>query len=124
MFEKECALALQLGMTYEQYWEGDIDAIIPFALCFYDKSRAEFRERDTLAWLVGQYVMIAFSKVMSEAFSKKGSPSKIKYPEEPLYTDSFDKNAKARRQEREAIKAHANFLAAVRNMGMSISETA
>lgn len=124
MFEKECALALQLGMTYEQYWCDDVDIMIPFALYYYQKSREQFISRDTTAWLNGQYVMIAFSKVMSEAFAKKGSPSKIKYPEEPMYIDTFDENAKARRQEREARKAHANFLAAVHNMGMSIQETA
>ena len=124
MFEKECALALRLGMTYEQYWCGDVDAMIPFALYYYQKSREEFIFRDTAAWLNGQYVMIAFSKVMSEAFSKKGSPSKIKYPEEPLYMNTFDENAEARRRERELKKAHANFLAAVHNMGMTIQETA
>lgn len=120
MFENECAIALQLGMTYEQYWYGDIDAMVSFALFYKQKRRAEFITNDMNAWLAGQYSLVAFAKVMSDSFSKKGSPSRVKYPEEPMYTTAFDERAKLKKEEREVKKSYNNFMATVRAMGMSI----
>jgi uncharacterized protein YlxW (UPF0749 family) len=116
-------LALTFGMTYEQYWEKEPELFFIYAKYYQSKSKNDFAEQDTLAWMIGNYVCIAVGVNFSAAFGEKGKP-KAKYPQQPMFVSELDETAKAKKQERKAIANQANFLAAVHAMGMSIEEAA
>lgn len=113
MFEDECALALELGLTYSEYWEGELSMMVPFAKFHIKKLREDFISKDTLAWLIGSYVCTAVGTNLESMTAKKGSPKKIKYPEQPLFIDVFDEEAARKKQERETLRSYNNFLAAI-----------
>ena len=123
IFNEECSLAMTVGMTYEQYWYGEPEMFAAYADFYKRKSKSEFVERDTLAWMISSYVDAAVGHVMSAAFGERGKP-KSHYPDQPVYVTEIDENAKAKKREREARKFESNFLAAVHNMGKSIEEAA
>lgn len=123
VFTEDCVLAMNLGMTYEQFWYGEPDMFVAYAKLYARQNKTSFAEQDTLAWMIGSYVDAAFGHVMSEAFGAKGKP-KAKFPDQPVYITEVDENAKALKREREARKYEANFLAAVHNMGKTIEEAA
>lgn len=123
IFMEECTLAMMMGMTYEQYWFSEPEIFLAYGKLYKRQTKAEFAEQDTLAWLIGSYVDAAVGHVMSAALGEKGKP-KAKYPDQPVYVTEIDEAAKAKKQEREARKYEANFLAAVHNMGKTIEEAA
>ena len=68
-----CPYYMAMGMTYDQFWDGDLDMVDTFRT--YDRLRRQ-RENEN-AWLTGIYYMRALSEVMS---TKEGEHS---YPSEP-----------------------------------------
>lgn len=85
---------LSIGMTYEQYWEGD-----PALAKFYrdaEELRNEKRNQDL--WLQGMYIYDALCDVspVLRAFAKKGTKP-LPYPANP-----YPLTEKQRRREQEA----------------------
>lgn len=70
-----------IGMTYEQFWEDDPQLYWLYENAYNYKKEVEFKEKNYLAWLQGQYNLMAFTQVMSDAFSKT---SKHIYPKVPF----------------------------------------
>lgn len=93
LFLRDAPYYLSIGMTYDQYWYGDVWLV------------EQFREADRLrqervnmeAWLNGMYHYDALCCALQNAFRKKSDPP-AKYPENPY--DIFPK--KETKQEREA----------------------
>ena len=84
VFERLCPYYLMYGMTYDQYWFGD-----PWQMRAYKESYMLRNKRENeMAWVQGIYFTNALGVVISNAFSKKGTPPK-KYLSEPL--DIFPK---------------------------------
>lgn len=113
MFDEECVTAMMFGMTPEQYYEGDPELFLMYAKLYVKKSKAEFAERDNMAWMIGFYVQDALGVVASHVYGKKGT-TKPTYPEAPVFIEQLDEDAKRRKQERELRKMEANLLAAAR----------
>lgn len=84
VFERLCPYYMMYGMTYEQYWYGDPWQMKPYREAHMLRNRHE----NEIAWVHGLYFCNALGVVLSNAFSKKGTPPK-KYFEEPL--DIFPK---------------------------------
>lgn len=84
-FERLCPYYMLYGMTYEQYWYGDPWAMKSFREAYNLRNRHE----NEMMWLQGLYFYQAVGTVLSNAFAKKGTPSK-KYLNEPL--DIFPKS--------------------------------
>ena len=84
---------MAMGMTYEQFWDGDVSAHRMFAKA----EKLRLSRANHLAWLQGMYVYEALIDVTPylKAFSK-GKPTP--YAKEPY--DIFEDEAK-KRQERE-----------------------
>ena len=84
---------MAMGMTYEQFWDGDVSAHRMFAKA----EKLRLSRANHLAWLQGMYVYEALIDVTPylKAFSK-GKPKP--YAKEPY--DIFEDEAK-KRQERE-----------------------
>lgn len=81
---------MAIGMTYDQYWYGDVCMARAYAEA--DKERQ--RRLDEEAWLKGAYVYRAVSAALSvsEFFRGKGQKP-LQYPKEPLtYKKEEDPN--------------------------------
>ena len=76
-------MALQYGMSTEEFWHGDMRLLEAY-------QKAYMRNVSFTAWQQGQYTNVAFSVVMSNAFAKKGT----KKAEYPIWKDPFERIAK------------------------------
>lgn len=94
VFEEACPQYLAMGMTYDQFWDGDVSA----HKAFRKAKKLRLAEANQIAWLQGMYVYEVLVDVTPylKAFSK-GRPKA--YPKEPY--DLFEEQRKAR-EEREA----------------------
>mgnify|MGYP003316312578 CR=1 FL=1 len=117
-------LALRIGLTYDEYWAGEPEMMVPYAELYKQQIRTDFLEKDTLAWLIGSYVCTAIGMNFNAAFGKKGSQNKIKYPDKPMFIDEFDEKARQKKQEREVMRSYNNFLAAVQASNFEIIKAA
>ena len=102
---------MAIGMTYDQYWYGDVRMVEAFR----EADRFRQRRENENAWLLGIYVKNAIDSSIGNAFREKGSQP-IKYPAEPYGTKEFEeKQSKKRQQQREANE-EAFALAYMTNM--------
>ena len=85
---------MSFGMTYEQYWDGDVFA----HKAYREAERLRMNHENQMAWLQGMYIYQAIGALspVLRAFSKgKAKP----YLEEPI--DLFEEERR-KREEREA----------------------
>lgn len=106
VFERDCPYYLSIGMTYEQYWYGDVWMVRAFHKA--DKLRQE--RENTNAWLLGAYVGRAIESTIGNAFRKKGAKP-AEYPKQPieLFKKEKTEEQKALEAKREREKAIAYF---------------
>ena len=95
---------MALGMTYDQYWYGDVHMV----RAFYKADRLRQKRMNEEAWLFGAYVYKALDASICNAFREKGTP--VKYPEAPVWKDEWlgeeeRKESFAEREEREEKEA-------------------
>lgn len=108
MLEKDCPYFMSIGMTYDQYWHGDVH----MARAFYRAEKLRQEQRDADAWLIGSYVGRAIDSTISNAFRKQGATPQ-KYPDMPdlmkkRLEEQQKKNGKSEEeQEQEAMFAEA-----------------
>lgn len=91
IFDKACPHYLAMGMTYDEYWNGD-----PWAVRAYRTAYKEKREADAFnAWLNGLYVRDAITACFS------GKKNKFKYPERPyeIFADSSPRQETPKREQ-------------------------
>lgn len=96
-FEKLCAYYMFLGMTYDEYWDGD--NLLPRQYRKIDEMRRERSNFDR--WLQGFYVYEAIldASPILNPFSKKKEP--IPYRDTPIpITEREKKQAKERAEEK------------------------
>lgn len=70
-FEAQCPYYLSIGMTYEQYWDGDC-----WLTKYYrEADKLRMRRDNQQAWLIGRYVYDAVCAVspVLHAFAKNGT---------------------------------------------------
>ena len=49
-----------IGMSYEQFWEDDPQLYWLYETAYNYKKEIEFKEKNYLSWLQGQYNLMAF----------------------------------------------------------------
>ena len=91
---------MAIGMTYEQYWYGDVH----MARAFYKADRLRQKRMNDEAWLYGAYVARAVEATICNAFRVKGT-SPTEYPKEPIWDDSWDIDREEKTKEREDAEA-------------------
>ena len=104
-----------MGMTYDQFWYGDVRVFDTYLKAFKLKKKQENEK----LWLQGMYIYEAIATVMSNAFSKT---ARAKYPEQPydIYKDMDDEDDRREQEEKEAKFAEAymaQMMMAGRNWG-------
>lgn len=75
---------LSIGMTAEEFWEGDLALPIFYREAEKIRQEREFKKADHDAWLNGRYVYEAFccAAPLLRAFAKKGTIA-LPYPDKP-----------------------------------------
>lgn len=105
VFERACPQYLAIGMTYEQFWDGDVLA----HKAFREAHKLRVMEANQLAWLQGMYFYEALLDATPyfKAFSK-GKP--VPYAKEPY---DLTKKEREEREEREARERYERIKAGV-----------
>lgn len=85
-YVEELPLALEYGMTPEQFWDDDIDLLFAYQRAYVNRTHYQ-------AHVQGLYNHIAFGVVMKNAFKKSGDKA-AKYPNEPVVNISSNNNNK------------------------------
>lgn len=102
LFEADAPYYLSLGMSYGDYWYGDVWMIE--AVREADKRNRQRKSEEM--WLQGVYVFNAVSAALANAFRGKGKPP-YEYMEEPVrvvpYTEA-EKEARAERERQKVIE--------------------
>lgn len=105
VFESSCPYYMSIGMTYEQYWDGDNDLPVFFRKA--EKLRAD--RENTFLWIQGRYIYDALIAVAPalQAFNKKPKPGE--YVERPYPLTRADADAieeeKAKARQEQMIAA-------------------
>lgn len=94
--------ALMYGMTYEQFWNDDPQIFWVYANAYNKIKEIEFKEKNYMMWLNGQYTLLAMAQVMTNAFSKS---KKNVYPKQPF---GEEKKTLSPKQKFEIIAAQFN----------------
>lgn len=92
---------LAMGMTYEQFWDGDAN----LAVVYREADEIRRRRRNQELWLEGVYMVEALSATVGNMFTKG---AKHQYPSEPLPITVAEQQERKEREEKakmERIKA-------------------
>ena len=107
IFEEQCGYYLSLGMTYEDYWDGD-----PEKTKFYrDKNKWDVKRKNQELWLQGIYVYEAILDAVPalNPFSKKHKP--IPYRKEPIPLDDVEsEQEKENKHKKELANSKAKMM--------------
>ena len=92
---------MAFGMTYEQFWDGDVSAHRMFKKKYQIQTETERDNRNNAAWLHGMYVQ----RAIVAAFDGK----KSSYPKEPIeiYSVEDEPNEEKRKQREDATMNRA-----------------
>ena len=102
-FEELCPYYISIGMTYEQFWYGDVSMTRMYQEAFKIKQRREAIETKWTIWEQGLYIYEAFCDVspILRAFSKATEP--LQYSKEPYeinkYYDEYYRKEKEEEKE-------------------------
>lgn len=113
-FREACPIYMSFGMTYEQYWDGDVFAHQMYRKAMKQKTIAE----NKMLWLQGMYIYEALLDVgrYTKAFSKA---KPMPYPKEPY--DLFAEE-KRRREEREQKERYERIKQKVHDFAKAFNE--
>lgn len=99
-FEEIFPYYLAIGMSYEQFWYGSPELVIPYRRA--DEIRR--RRKNEELWLAGMYTADALASTVGSMFSKQ----KYQYPTEPrpiTLDEARERRERERKEREEKIKA-------------------
>lgn len=96
-FEKVCPYYMAMGMSYEMFWNGDVNAVKMYRKAFAIRQTLQHQE----AWEHGMYVYEALCDVapILRAFSKARKPRP--YPEKPYEAEKPKRELKSEEQQQD-----------------------
>lgn len=100
-FEKICPYFISIGMTYEQFWYGDVQMTQAYLEAHKIKEKNEAIKTKWTIWEQGLYIYEALCDVspILRAFSKAKKP--LQYPEKPYEIDKLSMTTEDKQKERE-----------------------
>ena len=94
-----------MGMTYDQFWEGDPRTVVAYR----ESDKLKRRRRNEELWLEGVYMVEALRSTVGNMFSKG---TKYEYPVEPFaITEDEQNDRKEREQKAKVERMKAAFMA-------------
>lgn len=118
---------MAMGMTYDQYWDGEVGMKTAYREAYRDRIEQEQRIADRNNWLMGQYIMSALNAVplLVAGLNVKRGTTLPKYPEKPFY-DTMDEQKKEedrqKREEDQTRLAMAMFQSAIERFNGNIQK--
>lgn len=99
-FEKICPYFISIGMTYEQFWYGDVSMTKYYQKAFEIKEKREVKNKKWTIWEQGLYIYEALCDVspILRAFSKSKEP--LPYSTKPYNIDEIDRIGNEEKQEK------------------------
>lgn len=100
-FNKYCPFFISIGMSYEQFWEGDPTMTKDYLKAYNQKQKREAEKMKWMMWEQGLYVYEAIcdTSPILRAFSKATKP--LPYPKEPY---GLEKTQQEKNPEIEQLK--------------------
>ena len=101
-FERVCPYYIAFGMTYEQFWDGDVE----IAKMMRKAHEIKLREKNEMAWLQGMYVYQAVGALAPalKAFSKGKAQPYLKEPIGKSSADDFYESAEEREDAKHKVE--------------------
>ena len=92
---------LMMGMSPEEYWEGDSSLVKDYRKAYKLQVEQRYREQDEMAWLQGKYMRDALQSVylLVNGFVPKGTQAHP-YPEKPESIRAEEEKAEKKRQKK------------------------
>lgn len=102
IFENALPNYLFMGMTPDEYWNGDCSLTVAYRKAYEMKQEAD----NTRLWLQGAYIYDAISRLIPimQPFAKKGTKA-IPYLEKPYPLNNNDNKAEDKKIEQGTVKA-------------------
>ena len=97
VFEEACPSYMAMGMSVQEYWDGDCTLARYYREAFDIRQTQKNRE----LWLQGLYVFEAMSVTLGNAFRKKGAKPR-KYTEKPYPVTRIEQKALKKEEEEQA----------------------
>ena len=99
---------LMMGMTPEEYWDGEVGLLRARRDAFILMKEREERERDIQAWQIGMYIRDALQSVylIVNGFVPKGATA-TPYPNKPYSTQEQERIQEEKRQKAEESRKKA-----------------
>jgi hypothetical protein len=105
---------MAMGMTYEQFWDGDVWMV----KAFRQADAIRRRRKNEELWLEGVYMAEALSATVGNMFSKG---NKHKYPSEPIPITAEEQKARREKEEKAKMeRMKAAFTAKALKMNATI----
>ena len=84
LFERLCPIYMVYGMTYDEFWHGDVYRALFYRKAYKEKMKIQSELNDYNFWLQGMYVYEAIcdASPIYHAFAKKGTKP-LPYSKEP-----------------------------------------
>ncbi len=101
-----CPMYLDAGMTYEQYWDGDMDMTIPYRKLL-DRRR---QWQNQMLWLQGRYFYDAMIAIIPAMSIKTKNLQIEKYTEEPYPLSEKEVRENKERKERVQYEKNLNYM--------------
>ena len=100
-FEELCPYFISMGMTYEQFWYGEIDMTRAYMKAFEIKDKRESKITKWTIWEQGLYIYEALCDVspILRAFSKSKKP--LPYTTRPYGIDNEEKKEETKEKKKQ-----------------------
>ena len=117
-FELACPVYMAMGMTYEQFWDGDVRLV----KAYREADAIRRRRKNEELWLEGVYMAEALSATVGNMFSKG---NKHQYPSEPIPITAEEQKARREREEKAKMeRMKAAFTARALNINATMGGSA
>ena len=113
---------MSIGMTYDQYWYGDVRMV----RAFVEAEKLRQKRIDEEAWLHGAYILRALDATVGNMFREKGQRP-AEYPSKPMtYREEDYKSAEktVEQEQQEAVWANVymdNFVRWGKDWGKKVN---
>lgn len=101
LFDKLLPQYMAMGMTYEQFWDGEIGIHKAYREAYKLRMENELRIADRNGWYIGQYIVHALRSVqlLAVAVPVKKIPDPKEYPEKPFLIQAEEEERKNKDEE-------------------------
>ncbi len=113
VLDKACPIFMNYGMSYNDYWKGDVEMAVFYAEAHRLRTQAELENHNFKSWLLGIYFDKAtqnLGQIILNAFSKRPKKNlKSVFPKEPFDLAESRKPQAPLTKEAEAERMEAIF---------------